>query len=556
MRPPALNRTVALILLLAPAPATSAGPPAPPRFLTDLRETARVVRLHDSTLLAVFTRTTANGPELVARPSRDNGTNWGPVTTLTALPPGKPGWSGAEPLVDRSGELHVFFLQSREKRPAGLDIDIYHMRSYDGRTRWKMPRRVWEGYTGALNCVSQMSTGRILLPFSYQTARSWARRGDGFEAFTYRGTFDSTVLFSDDGGESWHLSKTPLRVTVPDLGTEGAIEPVVAQRRDGRVWMLIRTQQGRFYESLSADGASWSRPQPTRILSSDSPAGLVRLSDGRLVLFWNNCLRFPYAYGGRHVLHGAVSSDDGMTWRGFREVAKNPRRDEPPPPVGDHGATYPIPCPVNDNKVITTTGLPEPNYNLFVDPDWLEETSRTEDFGHGLGEWSAFGVKGVGLRPHPQVGGRQVLSVRKAEPDWPAGAVWNFPAGLRGSLQLRVWLNPGFAGARLSLTDHFSVPYDELDEFANLVTLPVAPDGAIGAGSKAPLERWFELGFEWDTVAGRCTVTVDGDRVGTLPVRRETLGVCYLRIVSTSGAAGDGGLLVERVGAHVEPAGR
>ena len=123
-----------------------------------------------------------------------------------------------------------------------------------------------------------------------------------------------------------------LIVPVPDIvSAYGAVEPVAIELKDHRVWMLIRTQQGRFYESFSDDGIHWGAPLATRILSSDSPAGLVRLRDKRLVLLWNNCLRFPYAYGGRHVLHAAISEDDGKSWSGYREVAQDPLRALPPP---------------------------------------------------------------------------------------------------------------------------------------------------------------------------------------------------------------------------------
>lgn len=550
-----LSATIFGLSALSPKSASCAEPSATavpaPSFVTDLKEVARLVRLPDGRLLAVFQRNTKEGPELSGRYSRDNGMTWEDAETLMPIPKEDAGFGSPEPLVDRDGELHVFLLKARKKMPSGLDIDIWYVRSFDGRTRWQPPRRIWEGYTGSLNCVIQMRSGRIVLPFSYKTNRTWAERGEGFDAFTYMGTFDSTVLYSDDGGTTWRESATPLKVLAPDLGTYGAIEPVVVELSDGRVWMLIRTQHGRFYESLSDDGATWTKPRPTRILSSDSPAGLVRLDDGGIVMFWNNCLRFPYAYGGRHVLHGAISADDGKTWRGFREIARNPRRHEPPPPRGDHGATYPIPCTVNDGKVITTTGLPSPNFNLYVDPAWLYETSRTEDFQHGLEEWSVFGVKGVDLAPHPQQADRQLLSIRKTDADWPAAAVWNFPAGKKGLLRLRLLLKPGFAGARIGITDHFSVPFDELDQFQNLFHLPIAADGSIDSKTKLPIDRWVDVAFDWDNDERRCDVSVDGRPAGTLRQTRETLGACYLRLVSTAERTDEAGLLVEKVEANV-----
>lgn len=173
------------------------------------------------------------------------------------------------------------------------------------------------------------------------TNRSWSNRGEGFYAFTYTGKFNSTALYSDDYGDKWQLSPSVLRTPTPNITTIlGAVEPVVLELKDGRVWMLIRTQMGRFYESFSADGVEWSRPRPTEIISSDSPAGLIHVKDGRILLIWNNCLRFPYAYGGRHVLHAAVSADEGHTWRGYREIVRDPNRLEPSPPSGDHGVSY------------------------------------------------------------------------------------------------------------------------------------------------------------------------------------------------------------------------
>jgi hypothetical protein len=540
--------TLFLLVCLIRIDSSAADPlvtPIKPTFLHNLKEVSRVAKLPDGKLMAVFTRNSGGTPELVTRYSTDNGQTWSQIETLTTLPKDESGWGSPEPLVDQQGELQIFFLKSRKKTPSGLDIDIWHCKSSHSRTRWNIPRRIWEGYTGSLNSVIQMRNGRILLPFSYMTRRTWAQRGEGFDAFTYMGTFNCTVLYSNDDGDNWQLSPSELKVTAPDLSTYGAIEPVVVERKDGQVWMLLRTQHGRFYESLSKDGIVWSKPRPTRILSSDSPAGLVRLEDGRIAMFWNNCLRFPYAYGGRHVLHGAISSDDGETWHGFREVARNPRRDEPPPPTGDHGATYPIPCAVGHGQIITSTGLPT-NYNLFLNPAWFYETSQKEDFANGLEHWSVFGVKGVELASHPDKPNARVLSLRKTDPGWPAAAVWNFPSGTKGQLRLRILLKPDFAGARLGITDHYSVPFDELDEFYNLYNLNIGSDGSIGK-RKLTLNRWHTVELNWDTNKRRCRASVDGHRISVLPQNRDSLGANYLRLVSTAGITDLAGLLVETV---------
>ena len=91
--------------------------------------------------------------------------------------------------------------------------------------------------------------------------RSWAKRGEGFAAFSHPGQFDVTAIYSDDQGETWQKSKSVLRVPIPhSVSSYGAVEPVIVQLNDGRVWMLIRTQMGRFYESFSRDGSEWTPP--------------------------------------------------------------------------------------------------------------------------------------------------------------------------------------------------------------------------------------------------------------------------------------------------------
>ncbi len=84
-----------------------------------------------------------------------------------------------------------------------------------------------------------------------------------------------------------------LKTPTPNLSAYGPVEPVVVELNNGTIWMLLRTQMGRFYESFSVDGSRWSGPKPSSILSSDSPAGFLRLTDGQLLMFVNSCRRFP-----------------------------------------------------------------------------------------------------------------------------------------------------------------------------------------------------------------------------------------------------------------------
>ncbi len=566
---------VIIIIIIAPAilillsVGVTAREDLRPRAVAKFDEMPKPALLPDGSLVAFFIPTVNGEQEVAARFSKDNGSSWSELQTLFKLPKGVGGFGYFEDLVDRDGEVHLFFLndagtgvirprageEAHRIRKDQQRLDIWHTRSLDGRTRWQQPKPIWEGRAADLQSVIQLRSGRILLPISYLTTRSWGARGSGFDAFTYMGQFDTTVLYSDDAGGSWRQSPVTLKVPTPDLSTLGGVEPVILQLKDGRVWMLIRTQMGRFYESFSIDGVSWPAPQPSRIISSDSPAGLVRLVDGRILLLWNNSLRFPYAYGGRHVLHAAISEDEGHTWRGYREVIRDPLRNQPPPPTGDHGTSYPFPALTKDGKVIFSTWVSTgPGRSLvLLDPAWLYETTQKTDFSAGMEEWSSFGTRGVGLIPHPQKRGARVLSIRKTEAGWPAAAVWNFPAGARGRLRLNLLLRPGFAGSLVGLTDHFSVPFDQQDKFYNLYNLNIGPGGRLAKGEQLQPDRWYSLQLDWDGAKRECRVSVDGRQVAVLPQLREGEGASYLRLRSTAEESDGAGMFVESVEADVSP---
>lgn len=540
-----------------------AGRAAPSPSMTKLNEYLVIVQLPDGRLMGVLQRTVTGGQEAAARYSTDDGYTWGEPQSLFKFPQEPSGnWGVHVALLDQSGEIHLFYQNDAGtgKAPRLEDhrYDIWHTRTVNGRSDWQPLKRIWKGYAGSMLSVTQMRNGRIILPICYLSSpvRTWQDRGQGFDAFAYMGLFSSTVLYADRDGDSWHQAPVEFKTPAPLINADGMLEPGVIQLKDGRVWLLIRTQLGRFFESFSPDGSTWSPPQPTQILSSDSPGNLIRLKTGQIVMVWNNCLRFSYANGGRHVLHAAISEDEGKSWRGFREVARNPFVNQPPPPRGDHGVTYTVLTLTKSGTVITplSTGMPDGTFLLHLDPAWLYETKRRSDFSNGLDDWSTFGTKGVDLTPHPQREGARVLRLRKPETAWPAAAVWNFPAGRKGSLSLRLQIKPGFRGAAVGLTDHFSVPFDPQDKIYNLFNLEIGPNGRLANGEGLAPGRWHQLKLDWDTATSECRLILDGRRIGRLPLTRMSpWGVSYLRLRSTAESTDDAGLLVESVDADVSP---
>ena len=533
-----------------------------PVCLAQLDERPQIVVLPDGDLWGVSILRESRDQKLLFRTSTDGGRSWSELDLLFDLPVDPGRWGGCLMLVDQDGEVHAFLVNDRNtgvfRDPSVTDqpgplpmgdrrIDLWHTRTDVGRSRWQDLKRIWTGYTGSINSVIQLKSGRIVLPFAYQTRRSWQDRGEGLDAFWYVGGANSTAVYSDDGGKTWTLSSSELKVQTPSIGPYGGVEPVIIQLKDGRVWMLIRTQLGRFYESFSEDGATWSPPSPSRLINSDSPAGLVRLPDERIVLFWNKCLRYPYAHGGRHVLHAAVSDDEGETWHGHREVFRDPMRHEPPPPRGDHGTAYPFPKVLPDGSVLATTGQGKGRVVVVnVDPDWLCETHQQTEFSDGLDDWSTFGTRGVELTPHPDDAERQVLSIARIDIEWPAAAVWNFPMARKGGLGLRIRLSEGFGGGSIVLTDHFSTPFDPEDEQNAVYSLRIGDRGLGDSDARIAPGCWCELGLSWDADKRECAWSLDGREMGTLPMRRESDGPCYLRLKAT-GDAGSGTMEIDRV---------
>ena len=549
-------------------PATYQSAPSSPTKVAQLAGHLVFAVLKDGTL-AGFSMIREEGHQVIQMQTSSDGTRtWTQPQTVLTLPNDAGGWGGPEVLVDDRGEVHLILLNDAntgiirsgeaERRPnmTTRRLDIWHAMSNAGRTKWQQPTKIWEGYTGSLNSIIQMKSGRIVLPFSYRTKRTWANRGEGVDTFTYMGDFNSTVLYSDNDGTTWTLSPAELKVVTPDIrGSYGAVEPVVIELKDHRVWMLIRTQMGRFYESFSPDGARWSDPQPTAIVSSDSPAGLARIPDGRIVILWNECVRFPYAYGGRQVLHGAISDDDGKTWRGHREVMRDPHRDELPPPGGDFGTAYPFPIALPDGKVLFTSGQGGGRRaSYFLDPAWLLETSQSTKFSAGIDDWSTYGTKGVDLLNAR--GDAHALGIAKVDAKWPAAAVWNFPAGRMGNVTIEFSLEPGFRSLNIGLTDQYSTPFDDADQFYNVFNLPVRADAGLLSGGKLEPNHSYTLKLAWNTDEGRCRVFLDGRPVGTLKQSRITEGLNYVRFRSTASQTESGGMKVLSVSADVSPSWR
>lgn len=353
----------------------------PPERINFSGNIGHVARLRDGRIVTFFTdhkRLEDMDQEyppvpLHMRVSDDGGRTWSDPQIVLHFPAGKGVVSGAPyPLEDSEGRLHLFMLRFFSTGWNGGDWHsvLQHTASEDGGQTWSEIKDVDFGarYTGALNSALLTDNGRILVPLSY------------FAPERTDGQLVSRVVYSDDGGGTWAVSND---CTVGGGGTffeSGAVEPVAVQFASGMIWMVIRTVTGYFWESFSNDGAIWTPSQQTRIVSANAPAGVLRLADGRIVLFWNNLYGEPMRESGasyaRQILFGAISENEGQTWSAPRPVAqRNP--DEP----FRAQTTYPFLCQATDGAVVLIYHRVYAKegrdwYNpirelMRVDPDWL-----------------------------------------------------------------------------------------------------------------------------------------------------------------------------------------
>jgi hypothetical protein len=254
---------------------------------------------------------------------------------------------------------------------------------------------------------------------------------------------------------------------------------------------------------------------------------------------WNNCLRHPYAYGGRQVIHAAISGDEGQTWCGYREIARDPHRNDPPPPHGDFGTGYPYPTPLQDGSLLFTTGQGEGRILMMrLDPDWLCARELEDHFSGGLTDWSVFGTKGVEAAT---VSGRQVLRIAKIDDEYPACAVRNFPMGASGTLEMRLLLEAGCGEMLVGIADHFSPPFDQEDIYFNLFNVAIRP------GEKFTPAQWHTITLTWSMAERLCRVYLDGNTLATLPLLHESPGPSYLRLRAMTETPNPAGMLVEWV---------
>lgn len=208
------------------------------------------------------------------------------------------------PWLDPQGRLWIFWAQLAEAdKAAGIPVrrGTFAIRCDDpdsASPHWSAPRLVAEGGILFGKPVVRASDGGWVAPFFLMTNQG-------------PGTLETGVLLSQDAGENWAwLGGT----TVPkDL--RNFSEATLAPRKDGSLWMVIRTLKG-LYQSVSQDdGKSWSSPSPIEGFAGPSSRACVRrLASGAFLLVYHDAEKSANGGYPRQRLTAWLSDDEGRTW--------------------------------------------------------------------------------------------------------------------------------------------------------------------------------------------------------------------------------------------------
>ncbi len=239
-------------------------------------------------------------------------------------------------LCTRKGTVIVAFMNDREKSGWKWDPKISDapdaklptcvVRSPDGGKTWESPQKLHDDWTGAIRDMNQTAQGTVVF-----TSMMLRHNPGRHTVVTYA---------SADEGATWQRSNV---IDLGGVGHHGGVtEATIQPLKDGRIWLLMRTNWKTFWEAYSDDeGLNWKSTAATKIDASSAPGLLERLHSGRLVLVWNRYFpegkdTFPLSGGDnqwsevpvsnhRLELSIAFSEDEGKTWTKPVVIARNER---------------------------------------------------------------------------------------------------------------------------------------------------------------------------------------------------------------------------------------
>jgi hypothetical protein len=242
------------------------------------------------------------------------------------------------PWLDPNGRLWLFWAQRASGLPYLFAITTDNPDDEDA--TWSKPRLICEGI---MMCKPTVTSDEAwLLPTA-----------------VWFGEESSRVVASTDQGKTWSLRGT---ATVPERKDRNCDEPMIVERRDGSLWMWVRTKYG-IGHSVSTDaGRTWSDVEPSKVVAHATARFFVRrLASGSLLLVKHGPID---KRTGRSHLTAYISKDDGSTWQGGLLLDERSGVSYPDGFQGEDGRIYVI-------RDYARTGDKEILMSVFTEDDAL-----------------------------------------------------------------------------------------------------------------------------------------------------------------------------------------
>ncbi len=230
---------------------------------------------------------------VVISTSEDDGKTWREVLTIDPDAGGPVRSFDPELWLSPDGRLFHFWAQmDKSRRDVELGVWCIETGEPDAATpTWSQPRRIGDG---VMMCKPlALSSGEWVLPIS-----KWREHDHSAQ-----------MIVSSDVGKTWSL-RGACNVPLADRQYD---EHMFVERRDGSLWLLVRTKYG-IGESVSSDlGKNWPDVTPSGIQHPTSRFFISRLNSGNLLLVKHGPID---ARTSRSHLTAYISKDDGRTWSG------------------------------------------------------------------------------------------------------------------------------------------------------------------------------------------------------------------------------------------------
>jgi len=266
------------------------------------------------------------GPEnyCLLASSEDDGQIW--TEPLAVIDPPDP-VRAFDPVLwhDPNGLLWWFWSQSFDLFDGRAGVwAVRCLNSSASNLQWSEPQRIFDGIM--MNKPTVLADGTWLA-----SAAVWSVVRPGFVVRDdMRKLRFSNVYASGDRGANWSL------LGQADVPCRHFDEHMIIQRKDGTLWMLVRTAAG-IGEAISADGGrTWSASPETVLAGPNSRFFIRRLRSGRLLLVNHHCFQ------GRNNLTAMLSENDGKSWYGHLVLDERADVSYPDGVEGPNGVSYVI----------------------------------------------------------------------------------------------------------------------------------------------------------------------------------------------------------------------